>query len=74
LVFGGAKTFRRPSRQGFAYDPKADRWTSLPRSPLSARAAATAVWTGREVLLWGGVTGPNNTGLLDGAIFRPASP
>src|SRR5947209_102817 len=32
---------------GSAYDPAADRWEPLPAAPLTPRARAAAVWTGR---------------------------
>jgi N-acetylneuraminic acid mutarotase len=33
-------------------------WTPLVESPLSPRNGHTAIWTGEEVLFWGGSTGP----------------
>lgn len=41
---------------GATYDPVTDSWTMLPRSPLSARCGHTAVWTGDEVMVFGGWT------------------
>ena len=46
---------------GAAYDPAADRWEVLPPAPIAARFGASAVWTGREVLFWGGQGGPDTT-------------
>jgi hypothetical protein len=43
---------------GAAYDPVRQTWRRLPPAPLSARAGATAVWTGREVLVVGGGPAP----------------
>ncbi len=42
---------------GAAYDPCANMWTVLPPIPegASARAYHTAVWTGTEMIIWGGV-------------------
>jgi hypothetical protein len=61
---------------GLAYDPKADRWSTLPQSPLQGRLDPTAVWTGSQLILWGGdkPATPLGTGtkyLADGAAFRP---
>src|SRR5687767_14720110 len=42
-------------RDGFAYDVAQRSWRPLPRSPLSARRSAASAWTGRELLIWGGV-------------------
>jgi N-acetylneuraminic acid mutarotase len=58
LVVGGAGLARagRPAplaRVGFAYDPATNRWRRLP--PMeSGRFGSAAVWTGRQLLLWGG--------------------
>jgi len=49
---------------GEAYDPAADRWRQL--STLGApepRAGHVAVWTGGQMLVWGGA--PNTGGLYD---------
>lgn len=40
---------------GAAYNPKTDQWRTLPRSPLSARFYHVAAWTGREMVIWGGI-------------------
>jgi hypothetical protein len=61
---------------GLAYDPKANRWSALPQAPLQGRLDPAAVWTGRELILWGGdkPAVPLGTGtkfLADGAAFKP---
>ncbi len=40
-------------------------------SPLSPRAAAAAVWTGSELIIWGGASAGLSTGLNDGARYNP---
>ena len=46
-------------------------WQAVDPGPLGGRVGATAVWTGSEVLIWGG---RNDDGVLDdGAAFDPAS-
>jgi hypothetical protein len=58
---------------GASYDPASDRWATLPRSPLSARQAP-AVWTGREVIIWGGADATDGAAVhSDGAAYDPAS-
>ena len=55
---------------GAAYNVANDAWRKLAASPLSAREAAATVWTGTELLIWGGTSGQ---GLLaDGAAYNPA--
>jgi len=83
LVWGG-QTFpgaTLPARHGLSYDPIANRWSPLPRAPLPGRADPTAVWTGHELIVWGGATsrcrlnGPCQSRFLaDGAAFTPTVP
>jgi Kelch motif protein len=61
---------------GEAYNPAGNRWTALPKAPLHGRAMATAVWTGRSMIVWGG-SAPNGqatTPFTDGAIYLPGTP
>jgi hypothetical protein len=83
LVWGG-QTFPGGSvyaRHGLTYDPIGNRWSPLPDAPIPGRTDPTGVWTGHELIVWGGgmVTcrrnGPCSTRLLaDGAAFSPATP
>jgi hypothetical protein len=50
---GGAGGGYQPG-DGAAWDPLADRWLPLPRSPLQGRLGTIAVWTGDAALVWGG--------------------
>jgi hypothetical protein len=68
---GGPENWR-PAGAGAAYDPAADRWDALPPAPVAGRNGTTAVWTGREVLFWGGAAG-HDTFLADGAAYDPAT-
>jgi hypothetical protein len=67
-------------RYALAYDPEDDSWRRLARAPLSQRARPLTVWTGREVVVWGGCwlaesqCDEVNRGLLDdGAAYDPAT-
>ncbi len=80
LVWGGSLTADGGPplfpAHGLTYDPKADRWSTLPQAPLQGRLDPAAVWTGRELILWGGdkPATPLGTGtkyLADGAAFKP---
>jgi N-acetylneuraminic acid mutarotase len=60
---------------GAAYDPGADEWTTLPVGPLAPRAEHTLLWTGSEVLFWGGAgrsAEDSHLEFADGAVYRPA--
>jgi hypothetical protein len=73
VVWGGqAADGHQPVGDGAAYDSAADRWEVLPPAPIAGRIGASAVWTGREVLFWGGQGEPGNT-LADGAAYDPAA-
>ncbi|HVE47965.1 MAG TPA: hypothetical protein VNA57_14610 [Acidimicrobiales bacterium] len=76
LVWGGAGNLPRPPHfaDGAAYDPATDRWRRLPQAPLLRRAGHSAVWTGREMVVWGGgETAARVTSFADGAAFDPGT-
>jgi hypothetical protein len=39
------------------WNPAGNSWTRLPAAPLSGGGASVAVWTGRELLIWGQLNG-----------------
>lgn len=62
----------------FAYDPVADVWRKLPRAPIQDREFPTEVWTGTEVIVWGGAKAPRGGTIVNppplatgGAAYRP---
>ena len=81
LIWGGQEvTQPEPSsdmfNDGALFDPRTDRWTIMPRSPLSPRDQVAAVWTGHEALLWGGQTEDTASTPADsnsGAAYDPAT-
>lgn len=69
--------FRRSSCDtAYVYDKTANSWTTLTTTaPVSGREAHTTLWTGEEMIIWGGdhvVDGPNYFQVNDGAIYNPA--
>ncbi len=56
---------------GVAYAPASNSWSALPESPLRGRTGAVAVWTGTEMIIWGGFGIPNGEPLTDGAVYLP---
>jgi N-acetylneuraminic acid mutarotase len=57
---------------GGAYDVAADRWDTIPAAPLAPRARAAAVWTGRELIVWGGEADYSHRAqFADGAAYTP---
>ncbi|MCU1390491.1 MAG: hypothetical protein JWL72_3829, partial [Ilumatobacteraceae bacterium] len=78
IVWGGYGTTGTPAapsatdgtaNDGAAFDVAAGTWRTLAPGPLSARSSAASVWTGTELLVWGGVNG--STELSDGAAYDP---
>jgi len=74
LVWGGSVI--QPSVQllgdGFRYDPAADAWSIMSSAGApSPRHEHVAVWTGTEMILWGGRTLDPSGWLSDGARYDP---
>ncbi|MFI5040980.1 MAG: hypothetical protein ACHQNA_03855, partial [Acidimicrobiales bacterium] len=57
---------------GARLDPVTGTWRRLPAAPVAARGMAAAAWSGQEVLLWGGASGPG-TEVGQGAAYDPLS-
>ena len=55
-----------------AYDPEADQWRDIPAPPISP-AFAEAIWTGKEMLVFGGVGRAGTTNLVGGAAYNPVT-
>jgi N-acetylneuraminic acid mutarotase len=59
---------------GAMYDPTTNTWATLPSSPLTERVGATAVWTGQQVLVFGGrVSGTTLQLASDNASYDPST-
>ncbi len=62
LVFGGYRSFAGggpqpfgPLKSGARYDPVADAWSTMsPAGGPRTRYQHSAIWTGNEMILWGG--------------------
>ena len=83
IVWGGAyldaNYYPASYGDGGVYDPRSNSWQTVNLlSAPSARAAHTAVWTGTEMIVWGGAS-ETFSGSLDivihnnGAIYNPTS-
>jgi hypothetical protein len=75
IVWGG---FEAPGFSGVStggrYDPQTDTWraTSTANAP-SPRTGASVVWTGTEMIVWGGNAMDASGHLSDGAAYDPAN-
>lgn len=52
-VESGAEDFTL-SNTGFSYDPVTDEWAAIPAAPLDPQTYPFHVWTGQELIVWGG--------------------
>jgi hypothetical protein len=60
---------------GAAFNPRTGSWRALPEAPIGARRGHEAVWTGREMIVWGGLRpdGQEPSGYADGAAYDPVA-
>ncbi|ANM30623.1 hypothetical protein ABI59_15150 [Acidobacteria bacterium Mor1] len=59
-------------RDGWRYDPASDTWAEIPDTTvINGRAGHTAIWTGSEMIVWGGHLAESNP--PEGGIFDPVS-
>jgi hypothetical protein len=76
IVWGGVSAASgAPVNSGGIYDPATDSWTATSTTGApSPRVHHAVVWTGSEMVVWGGDTGsPSYTQLGDGARYDPAT-
>lgn len=81
LYWGGMASDYSATGLGWLVDVGTGEATAIPPSPLSPRFNHTAVWTGEEVLIWGGSDDgkrafsghEHDRTLNDGAAYRPAA-
>jgi N-acetylneuraminic acid mutarotase len=76
IVWGGTDTFSGNTglNTGGRYNPSTDSWaaTSTTSAP-SPRRDHTAVWTGTEMIIWGGFDDNTNNFLNTGARYNPST-
>jgi len=64
------------SNTGAKYNPATDTWTTISTPPaniLKARMGHTAIWTGTEMIIWGGFEFELNATVSTGAKYNPAT-
>ncbi|MBS1789332.1 MAG: pre-peptidase C-terminal domain-containing protein [Acidobacteria bacterium] len=69
--YGGSSSIR--ANTGGRYNPLTDSWTmtSTTGAPV-ARSSQAAIWTGREMIIWGGTDG-TAIGFRSGGLYNPAT-
>jgi N-acetylneuraminic acid mutarotase len=77
IVWGGLNNSSQPVHTGAVYDLESDKWTStvitngFGSQMPNARYSPAACWTGTEMLIWGGMNGPDNP-VADTYSYAPA--
>jgi N-acetylneuraminic acid mutarotase len=73
FVWGGLNESGTALDSGALYDPRQDSWVIIENDgdTPSPRGDATAVWTGSQVVVWGGFDPDSGEVLADGAIYDP---
>jgi hypothetical protein len=54
---------------GALYDPETDSWTELPPASMEGRYRHAELWTGDEMVIWGGERADGGS-FADGAVFH----
>ncbi|MDQ6760143.1 MAG: hypothetical protein M3Z32_09805, partial [Acidobacteriota bacterium] len=73
IVWGGVDEFFNSTNTGGRYNPQTDEWiaTNIDGGAPSARGNHSAVWTGREMIVWGG--GNSVTDFNNGKKYDPGT-
>jgi N-acetylneuraminic acid mutarotase len=77
LVWSSVPAASTPATVGrevvLAYNPSTNTWRHLPASGLTPRWNAVTVWTGKELVVWGGFNSDFTTAYGDGASLDPTT-
>src|SRR5437762_218877 len=75
IVWGGSTFFSDVFNTGGRYNPGTDSWTATSTiNAPDARNSHTAVWTGSEMIIWGGFSGfPDSLNLNTGGRYDPST-
>ncbi len=75
IVFGGiagSGGSEHSFNTGARYNPTTDTWTPLPTNGAPRVTGHTAVWTGTDMIVWGGRLLPEHQFVTTGARYNPA--
>jgi N-acetylneuraminic acid mutarotase len=74
IVWGGALSTTQSYGDGARYNPSTGTWTAISSTNApSARRSHSAVWTGTEMIVWGGSAITQGTPFADGGRYNPAT-
>jgi hypothetical protein len=64
----------QPVASGLVYDPATDAWSRIADAPVGALVQPLGVWTGTELVVWGGLPAPAAPGsTVWGAAYDPST-
>jgi len=75
IIWGGKQFGQSPLNNGGRYNPAPNAW-SAPTSTVGAapaRRGHRALWTGAEMIVWGGVGAQSGTALRSGGRYNPTT-
>jgi hypothetical protein len=75
FIWGGVNESGTALNSGALYDPRTDTWKVVANDgeTPTPRSLATAVWTGSDIIVWGGLDPVTMEPLADGAIYDPVA-
>lgn len=73
LVLWGGMTHGAAYSDGLTYNPVTNSWARTLPAPIEARHDAAGAWTGKEVIVVGGVPRESDEGFSDGAAYDPTA-
>lgn len=80
ILWGGASDVlsKTAPGEGAAYSPTTNTWRRIRPAPFASRVLHAAVWTGREMFVWGGLSFKENPKdgasiFADGALYNPVA-
>lgn len=71
VVVGNFERTETDVRTAPAGPPPVTEWQQIPEAPLETRRGALSVWTGEELIVWGGYMGGGHREFVDGAAYNP---
>ena len=69
----GVASHASPASDGAAWDAATNTWRQLPPSGLTPRNGGVRVWTGHELVVWGGLNSERTIAYGDGARLDPST-
>lgn len=72
-MWGGSRVTLNTLADGAAYNPATDTWRPLAPVSLAPRRGHATVWTGQQMIVWGGTGAGGGSFYANGAAYNPAT-